>query len=477
VTRTKWAFAGLGLLTGSVVLAFCLRGGPSGRSGPAPGGETLEIGPDTTRLTGPLTPDGRVDYAAALNAGGAPDPEENAAIPLLRVLGTNALIGNREEVLRLLRAPEDLPADGIFLPAPEELPLFLDFEEMDVEQQAVLLDWLRANQAALDAVVEGTRRPRLWWPVVNEPRTGALALALPIEASRPLGEALGHRAGVALAQGRTQAGWTDVAALVRLRALEDQLPGSVIRLLASAPLVTALDWLERALEASALEEHLGREALEALRDLPPAASLADDLDGFDRFFVLGSLVAGTEAEVRQSTERVALQRAYAVLNVALRTVNRAHDDVVPWVRAGTREGEAEVERRVEERQGRVKQLSRELGTMLGVAKGILEHAVEGDEWIGSRIGEVAAASALVVVPIVLRRQRICEAQRRRVLIAVALRLHAFRHGEFPTALEALVPETLPALPTNPLDDQPYTYARTDSGCVLDTEDSAIELTR
>jgi len=463
------------LLGGAVVLVLCLRNGPAAQ--PEPEGEALEVGHETTRLTGPLTPDGRVDYAAALNAVGAPDPEENAAIPLLRLLGTNSLVGNRAEVLRLLRAPDDLPADGIFVPAPEDLPLSMSFLDMEPREQELLLEWLRSNEAALEGVVEASRRPRLWWPVVDDLQIGALRFALPIETALELEAALIQRTEIALAEGRAEGAWADLQALLRLLAHVDRLPGLVVRLITSGRLATTLDLLSRAIRSGALDEQRCREAVAVLQELEPVGSLADDLDGFDRFFVLGCLVAGTLDERARSGGGEASDPGLGELNATLRTVNRAHDEIVPLLRAGTREGEEEVKRRVEERHRRVRRLRQELETMLGKARAILERAIEGDEWVGSQDGEVLSAAVLGVVPIILRRQRTCEAQRRRVLIAVALRLHALRNRQFPATLEALVPETLPAIPTNALDDQPFAYERTDTGCVLDTGDFVIALTR
>lgn len=49
----------------------------------------IDIGPETTVIDGPLTPDGRVDYVAAMNQRlrDGVTPDNNAAVPLVRAFG------------------------------------------------------------------------------------------------------------------------------------------------------------------------------------------------------------------------------------------------------------------------------------------------------------------------------------------------------------------------------------------------------
>ncbi|HET6427299.1 MAG TPA: hypothetical protein VFJ30_02730, partial [Phycisphaerae bacterium] len=75
----------------------------------------LQVGPETTVLLGPLREDGTVDYAAALEAEASRGvtAENNAAIPLLRVLGPEIIEDPlvRAEALKKLGL-SSLPEDG-----------------------------------------------------------------------------------------------------------------------------------------------------------------------------------------------------------------------------------------------------------------------------------------------------------------------------------------------------------------------------
>ena len=118
----------LGAVVGVVALvrAALPKGGPHEADGP----DGIEIGPETTRLVEPLTTDGRIDYAAALNAVDAPPAADNAAIPLLAILGTDVLVGDRDAVRTLLGAPRDLPAVASFGPEPRAVWSTEPFSEL-----------------------------------------------------------------------------------------------------------------------------------------------------------------------------------------------------------------------------------------------------------------------------------------------------------------------------------------------------------
>ena len=65
----------------------------------------------------------------------------------------------------------------------------------------------------------------------------------------------------------------------------------------------------------------------------------------------------------------------------------------------------------------------------------------------------------------------------RLVVALALRLHAHRHGAFPATLAELVPALLDAVPADPFDDSPVRYELTDEGCHVGHPDTGIDLSR
>jgi len=137
----------------------------------ATGKVAITIAKDTTVVGGPLLPDGTVDYITALNAriGRGVTADNDAAIPLLKALGPQMLDADvREQTLKALRL--DLPAEGNYLSPP---PGYITdgnvmgwpaFRRLNVLGQST---WLRENEAALNTVVEATKLPRFYLPIVE----------------------------------------------------------------------------------------------------------------------------------------------------------------------------------------------------------------------------------------------------------------------------------------------------------------------
>ncbi len=139
------------------------------------------ISKETTYVTGPLTDDGYIDYAAAINLRGRAEvvPGENANIWFWRAMGPTPEGGRPmpEEFFRLM-GMEVLPIDGRYyeslvqnarrraggdLPA-ERLDALNEqwMKAMErpwtAEQHPELAAWLSDNEAQLAVAVEGTRR-------------------------------------------------------------------------------------------------------------------------------------------------------------------------------------------------------------------------------------------------------------------------------------------------------------------------------
>ena len=65
--------------------------------------------------------------------------------------------------------------------------------------------------------------------------------------------------------------------------------------------------------------------------------------------------------------------------------------------------------------------------------------------------------------LVVERSVAAESVRHQALAACALERYFLQHHAYPPALSALVPELLPAVPADPVDDQPLRYRKTDDG--------------
>jgi hypothetical protein len=207
------AVGGILLLAGGV-LASDPATAPSTR--PAP---RLTIGRDTTRITGPLRPDGTLDYLAALNvaAGQGVTPENNAAVLLVRVLDPgkrpNAVEHRRAECKALgvpvppgpflvrPKRPEAAEVEG----APEAADELNNarLAPWRADEHPWIATWLKEGEPQLAIAIEAMSRPRFYLPLVatEEPAIIANALEWPSGGVTALGDALCTRAMLRLGSG------------------------------------------------------------------------------------------------------------------------------------------------------------------------------------------------------------------------------------------------------------------------------------
>ncbi|KKK93222.1 hypothetical protein LCGC14_2695030, partial [marine sediment metagenome] len=152
----------------------------------------ITIGYDTTRITGPVNPDGTVNYVAYLNEkyGKGVTPENNAVVLLIKAYGSEGMVPDdlREEFLKALGLAEMPQADKCFEDIPDdELEKLVeaarargdtDVEEYDyldrfrrwpwsAKEHPRIAQWLKENEEALAVVIEATRRPQYYYPVVT----------------------------------------------------------------------------------------------------------------------------------------------------------------------------------------------------------------------------------------------------------------------------------------------------------------------
>jgi hypothetical protein len=197
---------------------------------------TFTVGPETTYVSGPMTPDGHIDYAAALNerlASGVV-PESNASVAIWRVLGPNSsgiepipagffermgmtappaagsyFVGLRTYCAR--HAPEQTAAASAKLDDLSKRP-WADTES------AIVVEWLGANDKPLTALREAVKRPQYYNPLVpSVPEKGLATTAYPLAfVCRELVLALHARAMLDLERGNVTEAWQDLLASHRL---------------------------------------------------------------------------------------------------------------------------------------------------------------------------------------------------------------------------------------------------------------------
>src|SRR5262249_14675453 len=168
-----------------------------------PGCNTLTISPETTHVTGPPDAHGGVDYAAALNErlGRGVTPENNAVVLLWKALGPTSEGRHYWEMpqsyrlwmaryFELLGTKPPGPKDERFVSFSTYLTKGLDMDEVSADErgnrardafdreeraaqwpwtakeQPDLADWLKSVERPLALVVEASRRPAYFNPML-----------------------------------------------------------------------------------------------------------------------------------------------------------------------------------------------------------------------------------------------------------------------------------------------------------------------
>ncbi|MDP7275458.1 MAG: hypothetical protein QF363_08255 [Planctomycetaceae bacterium] len=276
----------------------------------------VTISKKTTRVTGPLTRDGYVDYAGAINerTGKGVTPKNNANVLFWRAVGPHpgrATMEPRYFELMGMQAPAE--RGRYFLGLDEYLQKVLPdtaarkqlINEVNEElNQAMsrpwqagefprIAQWLKANEKPLSVLVEGTRRSRFYSPVVVPAEAKGLAektlfaVLLPfLQQSRGCARALTARALLHAREGRTRAAWQDLSACHRLARLIGQGPFLIDALVAYAVESVAIEAELRFIQhtrptAKDVAKYLGE-----LASWPPVASVAEKIEVSERFAFL-----------------------------------------------------------------------------------------------------------------------------------------------------------------------------------------------
>jgi len=440
----------------------------------------LPVDRKTMHITEPLGPDGRVDFAAALNARPLPAPERNAAIFLLRLVGTEALVGDREQTLVLLRAPANLPAKGRLIRRPEEPPFFNAIEDVDTEEERkAFRTWVARNEKGLELLLAASRCPHLAWPFVRHPEGGMLQPALPFETWSQFADLLSVRAELRRVDAQTRPGWRDVEALLRFALLLDESPVLVWRLLATGLRARAFAWVGRSLASGVLDASACADMRRALLALPAPAGLDREVLRHQRLVLLDLYIHQVAASIRGGGGDPYWHPANVALAAALQEINRRFDDVEGTRLPTAAESLGPLRASVEALRKQVRSMHDETDSASGRAEHMLASLVSGGAHEGRLVGTVLSGMVLTLFPMVIEREVDSEAHRRLMLLALALRLHDRRMGSFPVTLEDLEAGLLPDLSNGPFDLAAVSYERDEKDCSLmytsDITDAFIEI--
>lgn len=451
-------------------------------SGPATTPFKITVARETTYLVAPLRADGTVDYAAALNEryGQGVTPDNNAAVLLLRAFGPGALIlateESRAEVIGRL-GMGSLPGTGDYWTSrePDGGAKAYRAPWQDGEYPAVVA-WLKTNETPLALVVEASKRPRFWTPVV-EFKNGAISISTFGGNFHSVGRALGARAMRKLQSGDTVGAWSDLLAGQRLARLLSH-GGTVISMSFANGIDGTIGSGVEALAASRkITPAQARAFLADLKALPPFASIVDIVDQFDRLVALNNFTTGrSEVEVVEAwkaldevLEAPGLGRLSSATHIdwneMLRTMNRCYDRAAAVLRKAGYAARAEAARawakEVKARQEGAKQT---FG--LDSVNALLRTGPDAPS--RATLGQ---ALGWLICPInpelyTLNAMERGEARVRLNQVVLAVAAYLADKGSFPTRLAALTPAYLPAIPKDPFTDQALGYERRGGGYLL-----------
>jgi hypothetical protein len=464
-----------------------------------PGRSTFTVSEETTYVTGPLDKHGYVDYVTALNERLRKDitPETNANVLIWQALGPRPEGG-------LGMPPEYFQWLGIECP-PQRGDYFVSWQNYLKEhskgdgsgapnarldringavrwpwtatEESELADWLRRNEKPLALVMEATRRPEFYNPLVPK-RTddwspGLLQALMPtLQGCRDFAAAFAGRAMLQVTEGKVNEAWQDLLACHRLGrlmarggTLVELLIGIAIDLTASRADVAFLDHAK-------LDSNQVLLCLGDLRKLPPMPVVADKIDLGERFTLLDmmmltahhgpSIIKGmSENELtpgKGEASKVKLITWSIDWDPALRNANSWYDRVAAGLRLTDRTARLQETAAITQE---LKDLKQKVAST-----GILQKAVLGPRDRGEMTGNILIPLMLPACYNVQVAAERCEQGQRNLHLAFALAAFHGDHRGYPAELDELAPKYLEKVPDDLFSGKRLIYRRGDRGYLL-----------
>lgn len=467
----------------------------------------VTVSKETTYITGPLDKDGYVDYETALNERLGKDitPERNAVALLWQALGPN--LNGRPvlpEFFRLLKIPappehgryfvalyQYATADLKLTPGAQTRQLY---HQQDwaasrpwvIQEHPQIAAWLQANEKPLAVVVEATRRPDYYQPLVsrksgNEGWYGLLGALVPGGKTYPeIASALAARAMLHAGAGRFDEAWQDLMTCHRFARLlmrgadpGEYLVGAEIDQVASRAELALLDRANPTVKQA-------QAWLCDLKRLPPIPPIADKLDLGMRLMFLNT----TMLVRRDPIKTLSL---LAILGGRPRPLHQDEDpkaqpalvDSVDWdslLRAGNvwydrlvaahrMKDHAAREREIDRIEQEVKALEKDAGTPAAVIEVLRRANTPGND-VRKKLEYFLRDYFVALIRWLRQAADRTEQAERNLHVAFALAAYRGEHGRYPESLDALTPTYLHALPIDLYSGKALIYRPADNGYLL-----------
>ncbi len=441
----------------------------------------IRLGHDTTRITGPLKPDGTPDYHAALNRqyGQGATSDNNAAVLLLHAFGMSWIEKDRR--------PETLKALGVAAPAEQRYLPAYDRDESyrealagpwEASEHRGVLKWIRKYDSSLGAIYGASRRSRYYLPLVRAKDDELLVAGVPpVERVRFGGEALVIRANLALAEGSAASAWGNIRAAHQLAVLLGQDPTLAGQLVGVGLSETASRATVTLATSGDLPAMQARRFLADLQGLGPVPSAATAIDRAERYAALDAIAAMSKAPAGTLNEYLkslpargvagagpkAVPRALdafaarADWNDVLRRANVYYDTCVSAMIQGTYAQRGAAYERIRGGLARLRKSAEEID----LSKPPVDAA-------GATRDTGSFVLSLMLADVCGARESADAGRAHRDVAAVALALAAYRgeSGSYPDALTALTPGYLKTVPIDFCSGKPFVYKRAGKGYLL-----------
>ena len=449
----------------------------------------------------PFRKDGTIDYQAGLNdrLGRGVAPEKNANVLLWQAFGPRpeGSRGLPAEYFRRLGMKEPPPKGDYIvglddfatkhakLTVAQREALYEDHvqakrQPWSAKDHPRLAEWIRLNEKPLRTVIEATRRPVYFNPLVSRDAAhapgGLLGALLPgVQKTREIASLLVLRAMLRIDEGKHDDAWRDLVACHRLGRLVAQ-GGTLIEGLVGIAIDAIATGGELAyLEHARLTAAQLRRRLKELQELPAMPAMADKIDLTERFMFMDSMQM-----VRRGGGKALNELSGGGSSAGAGLFDWGVLWMIDW-RPAARNGNLWYDRmadaaRIPDRAERVQafeKMERELRQMradLHPAGGLRSRLTRGEGKLSEKLGE-AVGDVLIslLLPALSKVQgafdRAAQTQRN---LHVAFALEAYRRveGRYPAKLGALAPKYLRAVPGDLFASGPLTYLPTKDGYLL-----------
>ncbi|MCA9235895.1 MAG: hypothetical protein KDA44_10520 [Planctomycetales bacterium] len=493
----------------TAILAFVAACATIARAEPLP----FTISPQTTVVVEQLTADGFPDFEAYLlqRGRGGVTPANNAAVllwqalwpadlesadrrPVLDALGMSTEPDRTKALERLydsrllseiadwlessgheradLRDDDHQSDDDFSEWDDEELPIEPPAAAVEVIDRALdrpwtsvqippLAAWLQRNDGAIETIVAATQRPRYWSPPpesLNDYVDSLIYAQLNLAyVSRDAARALSLRAMRHMGEGRLEAAWRDVLAILQLSEQISQGPFVVDYLVGVAIRDVACRAATVILHDERLSETLTATILTDLRALPPLAPLVDRLDN-ERLWAIEQAVFLATGQPNEILNKGWAMDRIVDWDAVMLEINGVYDRLVAATRIADRDGRAiaieDWDDEIEFRSERCHNAQHALAIFFS-----REHCTQ-------MAADVIVAIMTPALGAAIKAQDRCETRESLTVVAAALSVYRARHGAYPASLVYLAPEILPETPRDPYSNEPYRYERTIGGYLL-----------